>query len=112
VKGVGILQSKALHTTNQPPLSKEKAPKVSLGAPTQGKVQLKNLVTSSKAIEAGKGTPSRDKAPKVTYKVTQSKEKALEASCQTIGPCTAKTNEGTPITMDMSIEDLVGKKKS
>jgi hypothetical protein len=69
------------HTTNQSPLSKEKALDLSLGTPTQGKVQLKNLMTSSKAIEAGKGTPSRDKAPEITYKVTRSKEKALDASC-------------------------------
>jgi hypothetical protein len=69
-------------------------------------------MTSSKAIKASKGTPSRDKAPEVTYKVTQSRIKALKASCQTIGPCIVDTNEGTPTTMDMSVEDLVGKKKS
>jgi hypothetical protein len=102
VKGDETFQSKALHTTNQLPLSKENAPEVSLDTPTQGKVQLKNSMTSSKAIEAGKGTPSRNKALEVTYKVTRSREKALEASCQTIRPCATNTNEGTPITMDMS----------
>jgi hypothetical protein len=111
-EGAGILQSKALHTTNQLPLSKEKTLEVSLGTPIQGKVQLKNSVTSSKAIEAGKGTPSRDKAPGVTYKITRSRRKALEASRQTIGPCAADTNEGTPITMDTLIENLMEKKKS
>jgi hypothetical protein len=88
-------------TTNQPPLFKEKALEVSLGTPTQGKVQFKNPMTSSKdkVIEVGKGTPPKNKAREIAYKIIQSKEKALEASCQTIGPCATNTNEGTPITI-------------
>ncbi len=45
------------HTTNQPPLFKEKAPKVSFGTPTQGKVQLKNLMTLSKDKAIRQGYP-------------------------------------------------------